>query len=61
VDFVVDEFNGTTDGIFLVSTAAGGFAPGEYTARLKSGAMFTEVNGGTVTLTENVDVRFVVE
>lgn len=61
VDFAVDAFNGTTDGIFLFSSDAAGFAPGEYTARLKSGAMFTEVNGGTITLAADVVVRFVVE
>lgn len=59
--FEVGEFSGTTDGIFLYSSAAGGFAPGDYTARLKSGAMFTEVNGGTITLAADMDVRFIVE
>jgi len=61
VDFAVDAFNGSTDGIFLFSSDAAGFTPGSYTARLKSGAMFTEVNGGTITLAADVNVRFVVE
>jgi hypothetical protein len=61
VDFAVDSFNDASDGIFLFSTDAAGFAPGTYTARLKSGATFTEVNGGTVTLTENIDIPFTVE
>jgi hypothetical protein len=42
-------------------TADADLPAGNYVARLKSGAMFAEVNGGTITLTEDVDVRFVVE
>jgi hypothetical protein len=34
---------------------------GNYVARLKANAEFAEVNGGTITLAEDVDVRFVVE
>jgi hypothetical protein len=34
---------------------------GNYVARLKMGAMFAEVNGGTITLSADEDVRFVVE
>lgn len=59
IDVFVDAFNGASDGIFIGSTVP--LAAGEYTARLVSGAMFTELNGGTITLTENIDVRFVVE
>lgn len=58
-DFAVDAYYGTSDAIYVFSIA--GFAPGQYTARLVMGAMFTEVNGGTITLPANVDVRFVVE
>lgn len=58
-DFAVDAYFGTTDAIYVFST--GGFAPGQYTARLVMGATFAEVNGGMITLAENVDVRFVVE
>jgi hypothetical protein len=59
VDVFVDSFNGASDGVFIGSTVD--LAPGNYTARLVSGATFTEMNGGSVTLTENIDVRFVVE
>ncbi|HVK75685.1 MAG TPA: hypothetical protein VM734_20280 [Kofleriaceae bacterium] len=37
-----------------------GFAPGEYTARLKAGAEIAEARGGTLTVSANRDVRFVV-
>lgn len=58
---VVDDENGDTDAVRISAAAPTGFAAGTYTARLKSGAVFTEVNGGMLTLTANNDVRFVVE
>jgi hypothetical protein len=61
VGFAVDAGNGTTDTIYIFSSDAAGFAPGSYTARLKSGSEFTEVNTGTLTLAANKDVRFIVE
>jgi hypothetical protein len=42
-------------------TANADLPAGNYVARLKSGAMFAEVNGGTITLSADEDVRFVVE
>lgn len=49
------------DTLFLDSGGSVPFPPGNFTARLKSGASFTEMRGGTFTLTENIDVRFVVQ
>lgn len=48
------------DDVIEIAGAAA-LAPGNYTARLKSGASFAEANTGTVTLDANIDVRFVVE
>ncbi|KAB2907520.1 MAG: hypothetical protein F9K40_04945 [Kofleriaceae bacterium] len=58
-DFAVDGFNVAGDAIFIFGAAD--LPAGNYTARLKSGAVIGEVNGGTITLTADEDVRFVVE
>jgi hypothetical protein len=42
-------------------TANADLPAGNYVARLKSGAVIGEVNGGTITLSADEDVRFVVE
>jgi hypothetical protein len=52
---------GTLPGVAILVKGAAAYPAGNYVARLKSGAVFTEVNGGEITLTEDVDVRFVVE
>jgi hypothetical protein len=57
----VDDANASGDAIYLFHNSMAGFVAGHYTARLKAGASFTEVNGGTITLDEAVEVRFVVE
>ena len=62
VEHAVDAENGDTDAILITSTAMNGFAPGEYTARLKSGSAFSDLNGGApITFTADEDVRFIVE
>jgi hypothetical protein len=58
-DFAVDAYNDATDAIYVFGAAD--LADGQYTARLKSGASFSELNGGTATLSADFDVRFVVE
>jgi hypothetical protein len=58
-DFAVDAFNVDGDAIFIFGAAD--LPPGNYVARLKSGAVIGEVNGGTITLAADEDVRFVVE
>ncbi|HUQ05570.1 MAG TPA: hypothetical protein VM261_23870 [Kofleriaceae bacterium] len=57
----VDDVNATGDAILVGHASMAGFPAGNYTARLKAGASFTEINGGTITLDEAVEVRFVVE
>jgi len=57
--FMVDDLNVTIDAIFIFG--ASDLPAGNYAARLKSGAEIGEVNGGTITLTANEEVRFVVE
>jgi len=57
----VDDANATHDAVYLFHNSMAGFAAGHYTARLKAGASFTEVNGGTITIAEAQEVRFVVE
>lgn len=56
---VASDFAVTGTDIEIFGAAA--LPAGQYTARLKSGAEIAEVNGGTLTLSADVDVRFVVE
>ena len=58
IDVAVDGSN--VPGDTLVIAHGTGFAPGEYTARLKAGAEIAEARGGTLTVSANRDVRFVV-
>lgn len=58
-DFAVDEYNVPGDAIYIFGAAD--LPAGNYTARLKSGAEIGEINGGTITFAEDLDVRFVVE
>jgi len=48
-----------TDDVIEIGGAAD-LAAGDYTARLKSGAMITETNTGTLTVGSDIDVRFIV-
>ncbi len=56
---VASDFAVADNAIEIFGAAA--LAPGQYTARLNSGAVIAEVNGGDLTLAADVDVRFVVE
>jgi hypothetical protein len=58
-DFAVDSYNGGSDAIYIFGAAE--LAPGTYTASLNSGASFTELNTGTVTLQAAITVEFTVE
>jgi hypothetical protein len=59
----VADYNGMGlgDAVEIYHDTMAGFPAGHYTARIKAGATFTEVNGGTITIDEAVEVRFVVE
>ncbi len=57
--FYVDDSHASLDAIFVHGTAD--LPAGNYTVRIKSGAVIEELNGGTITFAANEDVRVVVE
>lgn len=51
----------TADAIQIHSILPDGFAPGQYTARVKAGVTLGEVNGGTTVLDTPFELRFTVD
>ena len=55
-DAVVDAYNADLDAIYIFPT--GTWRPGDYIAKIKSGAMFFEVNGGEISFAADVQTSF---
>jgi hypothetical protein len=60
-DMTIVGHSSTADAIEIHSILPDGFAPGQYTARVKAGVMLGEVNGGTTILDAPVEIHFSVE